>query len=531
MECTRSISIPTEEWLDVGPLVTFAAPDELAVIGMLRLVGDGSRRIWWSGDSRRLVRQVGGVDDGVYDLLVSPRLVEFAFGRAIADEATTLEVMTAESGSMVALRARTDTQALSVAADPRAYPNVDEIIASELAADGAWAVVDAEEFATLLEVARRRPAVDTDDDESDPLFWLAVVEDEGIVVDLRWPGLGLTKFHLRARAQGSRTAAVPPSQLADALIGLSGEITVVVPDMAHNAIRISAPQRDALILPIETTFERMRSSTEQVLAEVFGPSVLERDADGLYRLDHHTAVFARLVDDEPVRIQVFAIAVDGVPNSAELLTELNDHNARLGFARCFWLNDQVLVECDLMAGTTEAAELEAAHERVLSISRELGPMLAAVFGGASTDAAAATGGSGNWDAYLHTVVGAELVEGVYTAISDGGTWPYPGTVWALTSDNPMGELRSDDDNEAARPELVAAFAARGAKYQSSVGASVDTEHSETGLVVWNTDRQTVLEVARQFRQEAIFEIDQDEVRVIACFDDRISSRPRGALLS
>ena len=41
---------------------------------------------------------------------------------------------------------------------------------------------------------------------------------------------------------------------------------------------------------------------------------------------------------------------------------------------------------------------------------------------------------------------------------------------------------------------------------------------------------TVLDIARRFRQEAIFEIDPDEVRVIACFDDRAAARPRGLLL-
>ena len=37
-------------------------------------------------------------------------------------------------------------------------------------------------------------------------------------------------------------------------------------------------------------------------------------------------------------------------------------------------------------------------------------------------------------------------------------------------------------------------------------------------------------LVRRFRQEAIFEIDPDEVRVIACFDDRAAARPRGLLL-
>lgn len=63
-----------------------------------------------------------------------------------------------------------------------------------------------------------------------------------------------------------------------------------------------------------------------------------------------------------------------------------------------------------------------------------------------------------------------------------------------------------------------------------MGTSVDTGESEVGLVVWDTDREHVLELARGFHQEAIFEMDEDEVRVIACFDDRYAARPRGSLL-
>lgn len=528
MQTELRIEIPAAEWRAVAPLVAFTAPDELSVIGMLRLVADGRRRIWWSGDGRRLVRQIGEVDEAEYDLLVSPRLVDFALRRAIVGEAAALELDTDDDGTVLTLTARTPSQALTVAADPRSYPNVDEIFTSELAASGAWAVVDAEELLALVEIARHRPAVDHDD-EDDPLFWLGILDREGIVINIQWPGLGVTEFRLGSSAEGSRMAAVPPDQLTEALVGLDGEVTVVVPDLAHHAIRVTGPERDALIMPIQTTFERMRFSTEQVLAEVFGPSVLDRDDDGHYRLNvDGVPVFARLVDDEPVRIQVFAIAVDGVDGDGELFAELNDHNARIGFARCFWLNDQVLVECDLMAGTTEPAELQAAHERVLTISRELGPTLAAVFGGTAVEGGT-TRGPGNWPDYLRTVVCSELVAGTSTPISEGGPWPYPGTAWALTSDNPMGTRRSEDENEADRPRLVEALEVRGIPYHPSTGTSVDTGESETGLVVWDSDRDTVIALARRFGQEAIFEIDELEVRVVACFDDRSASRPREPL--
>ena len=68
------------------------------------------------GDGRRVVRQRGGTDDGTYDILLSPRLVEFAFGRALTGEAATIDLVTDDDGSVLAVTARTDTQALTVAA-------------------------------------------------------------------------------------------------------------------------------------------------------------------------------------------------------------------------------------------------------------------------------------------------------------------------------------------------------------------------------------------------------------------------------
>lgn len=517
-----NVEIPASEWREILPLLVFVEPDELKVTGMLRLVADGRQRWWWASDGRRLTRQRGGPDSGTYELLVSPRLVVFAAAGEGADTTLSVEVDEAKGGAAVSVTL--PGRSLTVAADDRTFPDVEGVFESEVAAPGAAATVAVDELAPLLFEAGRRPEASTIDDEA-PLFWLGVLESGGLTVSVSWPGLGATRFSLQAEATGSRVAALPLYQLLDAIRGLEGEVTVVVPDFARNSIRVHAADRDSLIMPITTTFERERVSTEAVLAEVFGRGVLERDADGDYRLTWDgVPVYARLVDDDPVRIQVFAIAVNGVESSPELLAELNDYNANIGFARCFWLLGQVLVESDLMAGTTEPAELSAAYARVRGISHELGPMLAAVYGGESVSRS-----TGDWHDYLGIVVEAELTPGTFVPITEGGEWPYEGTVWAVTGDDPMGERADPEANRVARVQLVGELYARGAGVQRARGRSLDGSYADEGFVVWGLDRDAVREIGREFHQEAVFEIDAAEVRVVGCFDDRVVSRPRQAV--
>ena len=174
---------------------------------------------------------------------------------------------------------------------------------------------------------------------------------------------GAHRFQLRPGG-GLRTAAVPPSQLADALIGPGGS------DHRRRSGPPTTPSAPAaptamLILPIETTFERMRFSTEQVLAEVFGPTVVQRDTDGHYRLSHDILVRPpgrrRTGEDPGVQVARRRRAQRRAPVRAQR----PQRPARL--RPSFWMNDQVPSSAT-MAGTTEA-ELQAAHERVLTISR------------------------------------------------------------------------------------------------------------------------------------------------------------------
>ena len=75
----------------------------------------------------------------------------------------------------------------------------------------------------------------------------------------------------------------------------------------HAPLRISDATRTVLILPVDTTFEITRERVEQVIAQVFGPDAVHRDEQGDYPLTTDgIPVFARLADDYPPKVQVFA---------------------------------------------------------------------------------------------------------------------------------------------------------------------------------------------------------------------------------
>ena len=65
-----TVEIAGSEWIEILPLLSLVDPDEMRVVGMVRVVSDGTRRWWWAGDGRRLVRQAGNADQQVYDLLI-----------------------------------------------------------------------------------------------------------------------------------------------------------------------------------------------------------------------------------------------------------------------------------------------------------------------------------------------------------------------------------------------------------------------------------------------------------------------------
>jgi Putative bacterial sensory transduction regulator len=124
---------------------------------------------------------------------------------------------------------------------------------------------------------------------------------------------------------------------------------------------------------------------EKLLRDITGGTPVIADADGDYPVRHGSALYyVRLVGDAHANVQVFAVAVDGVEPSAELLTEINELNTQIRFARVFHVRGQVLVEADLVGGAVDPSSFYTACDAVATITDRVGPELAARHGGKTT---------------------------------------------------------------------------------------------------------------------------------------------------
>jgi hypothetical protein len=281
-------------------------------------------------------------------------------------------------------------------------------------------------------------------------------------------------------------------------------------------------------MPINTTFENQREGVEAVLAEVFGPDVVHVDHDGDYLLStvDGIRIHGRLVDDEPVRLQIFGVVVAGVEKSPGLLEELNDYNSTIGFARAFWVEEQVLVEVDLVAETLDPTEVSTAFDRIADIGRLLGPMIAALYGGELV----VNDENDRWEDYHEAIIEAEAIPAGFVPLNGPdaiSAWPYPSTVHVVTAWNPRGRTRSKDANERDANLLVAMLHENGYGFHRA-NWGVDGRWEE-GVAVWGLDLESARSLGRRFEQDAIFEFDEDEVRIVGCFVDRLESQPRAGV--
>lgn len=131
--------------------------------------------------------------------------------------------------------------------------------------------------------------------------------------------------------------------------------------------------------------DMVRAYTESLLKQILGVEQVFRDHDGDYPVRYKSAGFyIRIVDagslNLPV-VQIFAIALDAIEATPNLLEQLNSINAGLSFARIFWVKGQVLVETERRGDELSLEGLDTACDTVGGAADYFGPQLAEKFGG------------------------------------------------------------------------------------------------------------------------------------------------------
>ncbi|MHB1139471.1 MAG: DUF3293 domain-containing protein, partial [Microthrixaceae bacterium] len=365
-----------------------------------------------------------------------------------------------------------------------------------------------------------------DGEREEPMFRLAVTA-QGLRTSVVWHELGPNVHELPAtHTNGTGEVPVNPRFLFEAVDALDpGEVTLVLPVEAATPVRLHQGEWSSYLMPQDELLPIV-DSVESALVECFGPDVLLKDDDGDYVLSAYgVPVYGRILAGDPARLRIFALVIEDVDDSAELLAEINALNNGYGFVKVVWYERMLVVEDDLVAETLDAPEAMALYDRVRHVADELGPSLAAVYGGRTVQ----RGDHARWANYLRTAVLTELAPGERVDLCGREAvveWPFPGEVFGVTAWNPFGRRRSSEINEEQTVSLAAELFRAGATVIRSDGRSYDDEFAEGGLLVWGVDTETVRSIARQYEQEAIYRIDAEVLAVLGVFSDAVSERPR-----
>ena len=545
-------SIPYSEWEQVNRLKCAVGDDERRPIGRIHLSCDGTRRVWRASDSFCALQYVGGTDTGVYAVSLPPRISSFAWIAAVKDGETTLsETESEEGGRTIVLTGSGGTTTYdSLVGDP---PPMETLFNRRVGV--AEATVDIQDFRflwSLIGLHRHQPAQrhPLPEEETHSIPVMLMIHDGFVAVERLHEELGSVMSSTPAQTSGVPTrrlishdnlkAALDGIEMLVAFgsqaAGIEGPffVDIVMPEDEDSPVQFFGRDTAAVVMPRVSPALKARNHVEEVITDAFGSVSAERDEDGDYPLlRHRVPVYGRLVTTgDEVWLQVFTVLLSKVECTAELLKELNDLNQHLSYAPVFHVGSedgpgQVVSKIDLLADTLDPEEVSAAVKRIHEMALSITPTLAAVFGGQAVKDPAEI----RWSAYRETVIQAELVPDVLTALTgnDGvEPWPFPGPVHVITGWNPQGVSLGDELHQRRNQEIAKRVVDRGGRYLVGVGHSADAAHVEPSIIAWQLSRSEALEIGRLAYQDAIFEVDAEELHLLSCHGDRQETWPRRA---
>lgn len=522
----QSVTVSAEEWERVFRLATVSRLDERDRLGCIRLHTVAGVRCWDATDSYCAVRLLGEADPASYDVLIPHTIVRYAFTASDAPSETTL-VVTVDADLVQRVGIRTASGSHTVLLPESDFPDFDTSIFDRqpVVADATLA---ARSLLSLAKTSRTsRYPLDEDDDEEEPDYWLSIGE-QGVSVFIDWPGLGETEYHLAADGSGASVTRLINPAFLDALVSLmpaSEEVTISVPGDSNHPLYIKAHGVVAALMP-KSPERAQRERVETVIELATGSLGTTADEHGNYPLQRRVVpVYGRIDESDADVFTVFAVLLDEVASGPDLLTELNDLNRNIGFARLVHDGERVLAQVDLVAPSMDPDELSTAIERIVDIAERVVPMLAVVHGGqAPVDPEVA-----RWDVYRSMELDAEVRPSVDTPLIGPRavrTWPFPGAVYVLSGWNPQGIERADDANESVNVLIAQDILRAGGRFVHGRVHLSDGEYAEPSLIAWGISRDDALNFGRKASRDAIVRIDDDEVRLLSCSDDRTMVWPR-----
>jgi len=210
------------------------------------------------------------------------------------------------------------------------------------------------------------------------------IRGQRLLFEAPWPDFGATNISIPITEPVSDThpALIQPRMLA-LLSARTTDPTVVVtlPTEPGQPLALISSDFEAIVNPLDQ-FESNRRHLGRLLRELLETDV-EVDDDGDYpiRTPEGNAVWVRLKTTwSPLAVQVFGIVASNVPQSDEVMAEINLINTSNGFARAMWHDDQMIVAIDLLERDLDSSELRNAIRVVAAIVDRYQPLIGAFFG-------------------------------------------------------------------------------------------------------------------------------------------------------
>lgn len=302
------------------------------------------------------------------------------------------------------------------------------------------------------------------------------------------------------------------------------DVTVYFPTNEGERMVIVGDTHSAAVKQLDTPAQVARAVVEDVLKEWGNELSTIRNTDGDYVLTRHgSRIYGRLIADQPPFVfKIFCVAIDDIKPTLDLLLEINDINMSIPFSRAFVRDRQVIFEADLVVDDLTSFEVDVVINRLNEVASGIGPSVSVFLGGSLQ----APQEVQRWSAYSETLISAQISPMQKVELNGSNAvepWPFPGAVHVITGWNPQGLVREGDDINRM---IAADVLAEGGQFVMGEGSAPDGSHQERSLVVWGISRDFATELGRRASQDAIFEIDDAMVRVVACEDDRVEEMSR-----
>jgi hypothetical protein len=329
------IDVDDDEMLRVNVgVLPFVEDDEASPIGHVLVRQRAGVRSWIATDRYRLGRFECDAEGPDFELLVNPRLIQFA-----QSSATYTFPAAADGARPVTL----DYPHLrfTLPAGQGAYPEVDDMIADAIGKTDGEAIVDWGALQQALNTVRRRPS-GASHDESPPM-WLHAA-DGMIRLSATWEASGDTVVEVPAEITGAPApVAVSPFYLLTLVeAGCLAPVTILFPASPGSPLVFQGAMWTGLLMPLDE-LRGARDQAEEILAHEVGADRLHVDDDGdlvVPTAGVHPA-FVRVLRARPLAIDVRSPLAFGVDATDDVLAEINDINRAHIHGR-LWLDGGII---------------------------------------------------------------------------------------------------------------------------------------------------------------------------------------------